>query len=826
MKKNISINISGIIFHIEEDGYEQLKKYLESINTYFSTFDESNEIVADIEGRIAEIFLSKLTEENQVITLEDVETLIKTMGSISDFEAIEEPETEAVPPEPKIEESAEEPKTKSEPKEAKTKKLYRDQKRKLLGGVAAGIAHYFTVDPLWIRLIFAIFLVGGIPGAGLLIITYVIFWIVVPTSADLEEDDGIKKMFRNPEGKVLGGVANGLAAYFGTDVTLVRVIFFLSIFLGGAGLLLYIILWIITPEAKSITEKMQMQGEPVTLSGIESTIKESLKVDEGEENMFVKILLFPFRLIATVFNGLGKAIGPLLLFLVEVIRVFAGALMVLIGVSIIFSIVVGIGVLIGIIQSPDYFFELPVNFFTQTFPLWPSIGLFVSLFIPALILALLGVSVIAKRILFNATFGWSMFSLWVIAVLFVAFMAPSAIAEYRSEGRHRETSNYDLQGKTAVIKLNEIGSDNYNSTTLKIRGHSDSTFKLVKEYESHGKSRKDAEINASNMIHKVSFEDSIFYIDSDLQYKEGDIFRWQELEMVLYVPYGQKFMMDEDVKKIIRNTIHRYGYTVDDMGENTWTFNEGGMICLTCPDYDPNDFEYEGDEDDGEGIEGNFESYYDADPLPGYLKEYELSNIDQIIISSIADVNIIGSKENKLIISGSEEYAAALMVEIYGSTLDIDHKNKLLDFDLKRDRDRVKIDILIPEVSQIKLETATNAFVAGFNSNDLTIDLSSASKLTLEGSIDNLFAELSGASHLKLRGNADRFTIDSGGSSRVDALDFIAKIAEVDAGGASQVRINASESLDIEASGLSNVRYKGDAKISIDQSSTSTISKY
>ena len=90
MKKNISINISGIIFHIEEDGYEKLKNYLESINKYFSSFDDSGEIIADIESRIAEIFLSKLNEGKQVITAEDVESLVATMGSIKDFQAVEE----------------------------------------------------------------------------------------------------------------------------------------------------------------------------------------------------------------------------------------------------------------------------------------------------------------------------------------------------------------------------------------------------------------------------------------------------------------------------------------------------------------------------------------------------------------------------------------------------------------------------------------------------------------------------------------------------------------------------------------------------------------
>src|SRR5215213_9616753 len=95
MKKNISINISGIIFHIEEDGYEVLKKYLDSINKYFSTFEDSSEILADIESRIAEIFLSKLNEEKQVITSEDVNSLVATMGSVSDFKAAEDQDAAA-----------------------------------------------------------------------------------------------------------------------------------------------------------------------------------------------------------------------------------------------------------------------------------------------------------------------------------------------------------------------------------------------------------------------------------------------------------------------------------------------------------------------------------------------------------------------------------------------------------------------------------------------------------------------------------------------------------------------------------------------------------
>ena len=137
MKKNISINISGIIFHIEEDGYENLKKYLDSINRYFSTFEDSSEILADIESRIAEIFLSKLNEEKQVIRAEDVNGLISTMGSVSDFKAVEEPE------EKEAASFADGTSAQGEGFASGAaggtyvapKQLLRDQKRKILGGV-------------------------------------------------------------------------------------------------------------------------------------------------------------------------------------------------------------------------------------------------------------------------------------------------------------------------------------------------------------------------------------------------------------------------------------------------------------------------------------------------------------------------------------------------------------------------------------------------------------------------------------------------------------------------------------------------------------------
>ncbi len=90
MKKTISINISGILFHIEEDGYDTLRKYLDGINRHFSSYKDNQEIISDIENRIAEIFLSNLKNNKQVITAENVAKLIEKMGTIADFTSVDE----------------------------------------------------------------------------------------------------------------------------------------------------------------------------------------------------------------------------------------------------------------------------------------------------------------------------------------------------------------------------------------------------------------------------------------------------------------------------------------------------------------------------------------------------------------------------------------------------------------------------------------------------------------------------------------------------------------------------------------------------------------
>jgi phage shock protein PspC (stress-responsive transcriptional regulator) len=160
MNKTIIININGIVFHIEEDAYEVLRTYMTGVKRHFAYSADSEEIVTDIENRLAEMFSEKLKQDHkQVIIVEDVEYVTERMGTVDDFDIDEE--------DPTIRLSTGAFKTE--------KKLFRDLDDSIISGVCAGIGHYFDVEPKWIRLIAIITLFMGIG-----IPVYIILWLVIP----------------------------------------------------------------------------------------------------------------------------------------------------------------------------------------------------------------------------------------------------------------------------------------------------------------------------------------------------------------------------------------------------------------------------------------------------------------------------------------------------------------------------------------------------------------------------------------------------------------------------------------------------------------------
>jgi len=362
MNKTISINIGNTNFNINEDAYKLLRSYLDSIKKYFHKMDPDHEIVKDIENRIAENFLTKLGENKSSIDISDVRDLIKIMGTLEDFK-------EAY----NIDEIDDQNK-----KINNANRLYRNTSDKIIGGVASGIANYFSIDPLLLRVSFVLATIFG--GFGILI--YIICWIAIPGNSAKELVG--KEFYRDPDNKIVAGVAAGIANYFNIDVSFIRIFFILSLFIGGFGIIAYLIILVSSKEAKTVSEKMNMQGSKITLENIEKFINK--KLNTKEENSFVKIILLPFRIIEPILNFVLGAVKTVLSVLFPIIFII---LLLIITVLLAVFTLSHIGIIEFVpiqIMTDNFFIDgINVSYLISALPLYLIITIYVNIILTLII---------------------------------------------------------------------------------------------------------------------------------------------------------------------------------------------------------------------------------------------------------------------------------------------------------------------------------------------------------------------------------------------------------------------------------------------------------
>ncbi len=440
MKKTLNINIGSRVFNIDEDAYDLLSRYLESIKKYFQKINIEDDIFQDIENRISEKFNSIL-KNKESLNIDDINNIIKEMGTLDDFkEAYNDFDTND------FNNQNNESKT-----TGKRKRIYRNTSDKVIAGVASGLANYFSVDPIIFRLIFIVSLFTGF---GL--IAYIIFWIGIPAN-DSGKINENKRLYRDGDNEILGGVAYGLGNYFGIDPAIIRVLFILSIFIGGFGILAYLILWVSIPEAKTVGEKMNMKGYPLTLENIEKFIKEKLSKKDGEENLFVKIILFPFRIIGPIILGIISIIIPILKILLSFI------LFVFSIVIIVFLILFTLGAinLMGyqdfIIGSIDgvYISGINLSIIIAELPFYLQLSIF-----SFLIVALLFIIIIITKVLFINKNNFSnrligLFFIGIILFIFNLMVLDDIIDKWEESGQIDEWID------EGVIKIDKMKTYRY-----------------------------------------------------------------------------------------------------------------------------------------------------------------------------------------------------------------------------------------------------------------------------------------------------------------------------------------------------------------------------
>ncbi len=191
MNKTVNINLAGIFFHIDEEAYLKLQRYLNAIKRSFTDSQGRDEIIADIEARIAELFSEKIKDERQVIGNKEVDEVIAVMGQPEDYRLDEE----IFEDEPKA--ASQKPRT--------SRNLFRDTTNSYVGGVSSGLGHYLSIEPIWIRLAWILFTIFS---SGAFVLIYIAFWIFVPeakTTADFLAMKGEAVNISNIEKKIKEG---------------------------------------------------------------------------------------------------------------------------------------------------------------------------------------------------------------------------------------------------------------------------------------------------------------------------------------------------------------------------------------------------------------------------------------------------------------------------------------------------------------------------------------------------------------------------------------------------------------------------------------------
>jgi phage shock protein PspC (stress-responsive transcriptional regulator) len=609
MKKIININLSGRVLPMEDTAYEKLQAYIESLRRYFVNEEGRDEIIYDIESRIAELLHDKIRKGATAITDEDIEEVVSSMGRVQDFEAADKDDAEE--------------KTKTQQQSTgsnysynyskESKRLYRDSNDKMIAGVCSGIATYLGVDPAIVRILFAIISFGGF---GLGFLAYIILWIVLPPR-DLENLSG-RRLYRNPDDKVISGVAGGLAAYFNKSATTIRLIFaapfILNIVLGvlswpffhegsivpnfvfgsitGTFILAYIVLWIVLPEANSEYEKMEMRGEKVDVNRIRQNVREGMdtmkermkgwgeEVKESAQNFSNKAREFSNTRGRAFGSEVGRAAGNAGRGIGHIFGVIIKAFFLFIAGSIAVGLFFGlIGLLIGGV-SVWPLKNFLIDGFWQNLYGWGTLLLFLGIPLIGFIVWLL------RRIMKVKSqhnyLGWTFGGLWALGWVCVTLFVASLINDFRMSNRRQAgtelTITQPVNGKM-IVKVTEpeveysgtfpwidIDGDGFDITkdTLRfanvkideIQLSDDGNYHIeVKKY-SRGRTVADAETKANKIQFNINYKDSVLDLGSGIAIDKTAKFRGQQVVVVLRVPAGKKIRFDETIEKLHSFTIH------------------------------------------------------------------------------------------------------------------------------------------------------------------------------------------------------------------------------------------------------------------------------
>ncbi|SET04384.1 PspC domain-containing protein [Hymenobacter actinosclerus] len=860
MKKNISINLQGMIFHIEEDGYEVLSRYLTEVKAHFSGYRGHEEIVADIEGRIAELFAARLSPLKQVITLEDVESMTAKMGRVSDFQPADEADDDeqllaaavangsayGTYSGPTGGSATTDGPAAAAPDETEAgpKRLYRDMANRKVAGVAAGIARYFAVNPLWIRLGFlALALIKpiirgvfdfddrfyrfeGFSLGGFAVLAYVVLWIALPKRYDAtpaDEDPAFKKLYRDTDNGKVGGVSAGLAAYFKVDVVLVRILFLVGLFAGGFAFPLYIALWVLLPEAKTASDRLRMRGSAVTLSALDSNLRDNPYAAGSDASVpnnrpVGTFLEDSFSNIRPVLNGLGG-----------IIRAIVGGILILTGFSLLLPIILGLGVGLGLTSSPNWVDFGPLQPFLlfNDISVWAVLSFFLLIGIPALGLLLTGLSLMLRRPVLSRAANLTLLGLWLLGIVGSSVAGIRVGREFQRESEVTQT--VALNGLTSprlLLERRQLDNDQWVGLDL-IAIDSAQAPRFERIISAKGSSDSVARRTAAtSTTHQLRIlNDSTLSIDDHFTFQPSARLRDQQMRLRLLMPRNRTFRMTEDFASWLDADDYvsdRQPYKPENF---VYRMVGNRLQCLNCTDADlrggrTDDADIEESSDYNEGRAdanisldfGGVDSFDTSENGYGAgRRSYSESDFDHVSVAGPYRLVVRPGNSYSIRAAGSDNALRQLVVERDGSELVIKPRNRSLFRlgDFSSDNARVLITIELPELNKLELVGGSRAQVGGFGTGDLQVEQAGGAQLLLDGKFNELSMDLAGGCRAALRGSASELKIDGAGACEVTAPRFTARNANIDVVGASKVRLNVTGDLRASATGASVIEYSG-----------------
>ncbi len=881
MKKNISINLQGLIFHIEEDGYEVLGRYLAEVKAHFASFRGHQDIVADIEGRIAELFSARLSPSQQVITLADVDAMMAKMGRVSDFaiENDEEDETEAGPTASGRAFGSEGPYAARGPvgpapagATGEPRRLFRDMAHRKVAGVAAGLAQYFAVNPLWIRLGFvALFLFkpflrightfdfdNPVNLSGFAVLLYVILWVLLPKRYDAPDPDDIapgngplagRRLFRDTDTAKIGGVAAGLAHYFNLDVTLVRVVLLAGLFAGGFTFILYIILWIVAPEAKTVSERLQMRGDAVTLSGIDNNLRATALDADG-------LPLAPTggRPVGAFLEGAARGARPAVSFLGTLIRWGVGALLIFMGGSLLFALFTALGVVAGLLPSASLVnnggrgIHFDDGSSAQNFAAvlhnvqpWAAVVALLAAGIPVLALVLLGLRLLLRRPVLGRTASLSLLGLWLVGVAGTAAAAGQLVREFRTRDSVVTTRNLaPVAGRGLVLAVrDEDDNDFFEDVRLRLAPADSGRAPFIEqEVQARGISAAAARQAAAAVQYNLTQKDSVLTLDRGFTLANDAPFRNQKVTLTLHLPLDKNYRLTKEFINRLDDDNFQGNHRPDgDQPHRARLLRSGRFQCLDCTDSSAGDNASADDQSDnasaddsgdssssddsGDSNSGVHLNYGGAPSFDTELGSYgsarrsfSESGFTQVNVAGGYRVVVRHGDAFRIEAGGDEDMLNDLRVERDGNTLTVKPRNTaFFGRHWGRNEEKVLVRIEMPAVDGLELAGNVQADLGGFDRQDrLRVQQAGVSHLRLNGNYGTLKLSLAGPCRTTATGHADELSLDAAGAAELAGANLQTRTAHVSLVGACKARLNVSEALTGEAVGASEVAYSGQPK--------------